>query len=72
MFSGEDASAWASIGTEKQCARPDRVRRLYEHQLANPDYQRVIESNITIFGTIDGTSHKIGRRIVLHDSAVRF
>ena len=38
------------------CGTPARVKKLYQDQLSNPDYKRLVESsNITIFGTIDGT-----------------
>jgi PhoD-like phosphatase len=37
------------------CATPARLRHLYNKQLKNKAYRQLINQNITIFGTIDGT-----------------
>lgn len=36
-----------------ECATPDRVRKLYEQQKLVDGYSRLLQSNISIFGTID-------------------
>jgi hypothetical protein len=38
-----------------QCATPDRLKALYRKQLAVPGYRRLLDQNITVFGTFDGT-----------------
>lgn len=34
-------------------ATPDQLRSYYKQQLSHPEYRKLIESNITIFGTVD-------------------
>ena len=49
-------STTSSSTSRSTCGTPSRVKKLYQDQLSNPDYKRLVESsNITIFGTIDGT-----------------
>ena len=38
-----------------ECATPDKISKLYEEQKSNPAYRRLLYSNVTIFGTIDGS-----------------
>jgi hypothetical protein len=44
--------------SELQCATPDRLKALYSKQLAVPGYRRLLDQNITVFGTFDGTYFK--------------
>jgi hypothetical protein len=44
--------------SELQCATPDRLKMLYREQLAVPGYRRLLDQNITVFGTFDGTYYK--------------
>lgn len=37
-----------------ECADGDRLRRLYKVQQKVPGYKSLVDSNATIFGTIDG------------------
>lgn len=37
-----------------ECATPERLRRLYRQQLRNAGYQKLMEQNVSIFGTFDG------------------
>ena len=34
-------------------ATPERLRSYYNKQLSHPGYRRLVESNVTIFGTVD-------------------
>ena len=47
---------WSEFPPKKsvQCGTPDRLRELYKLQRSVPGYRSLIQSNITIFGTIDG------------------
>eukprot|EP00934_Nitzschia_sp_Nitz4_P002298 Nitzschia sp. Nitz4//scaffold30_size153850//50267//55164//NITZ4_002770-RA/size153850-processed-gene-0.39-mRNA-1//-1//CDS//3329547238//2298//frame0 len=48
-----DFSTWPPKMPYKECATPERVRHLYQQQLQVPGYKRIVDSNITVFGTID-------------------
>lgn len=37
------------------CATPGRLKQLYYKQRKVPEYQKLLEKNVTIFGTYDGT-----------------
>jgi hypothetical protein len=39
-----------------ECATPERLDQLYRRQLAVPGYRQLLQQNVTIFGTFDGTS----------------
>jgi alkaline phosphatase D len=41
--------------TELSCGTPERLEMLYRKQLAVPGYRRLLDQNITVFGTFDGT-----------------
>jgi hypothetical protein len=43
---------------ENKCATPERIRQLYKKQRNNVGYKSLLEQNITIFGTIDGTTFR--------------
>jgi hypothetical protein len=49
-----DWSTFPPTPAHVQCATPARLRKLYRDQLAIPEYQRLLQQNITIFGTFDG------------------
>jgi hypothetical protein len=51
------ATDWSTFPpvSELQCATPDRLKALYRKQLAVPGYRRLLDQNITVFGTFDGT-----------------
>jgi hypothetical protein len=51
------ATDWSTFPptSELQCATPDRLKVLYRKQLAVPGYRRLLDQNITVFGTFDGT-----------------
>lgn len=51
---GLDFSTWPpKFSSRVECGTPDRVRELYEKQRQVPGYARLLEKNVTIFGTID-------------------
>jgi hypothetical protein len=55
------ATDWSTFPpnfSELQCATPDRLKVLYREQLAVPGYRRLLDQNITVFGTFDGTYYK--------------
>ena len=47
------------------CGTPERVRESYKLQLANPDYQSLLKTNLTVFGTIDGMLSSIRQDDIL-------
>jgi alkaline phosphatase D len=51
------ATDWSTFPptSELQCATPDRLKALYRKQLSVPGYRRLLDQNITVFGTFDGT-----------------
>jgi hypothetical protein len=49
--------------TTHECATPDRLRLLYQQQLNNPGYRKLLEQNVTIFGTFDGTSLRSSNKL---------
>ena len=55
------ATDWSTFPptSELQCATPDRLKALYRKQLAVPGYRRLLDQNITVFGTFDGTCYTV-------------
>ena len=49
-----DFSTFPPTAPFVECATPARVRKLYQEALAVPGYESLRNSNVTIFGTIDG------------------
>ena len=49
-----DWSTFPPTSGKVVCANPLRLRELYRRQLAVPGYKRLLEKNLTIFGTFDG------------------
>ena len=50
----EEPTSWTPKESRMKCGTPNHVRRLYQQQLSVPGYRRLVNSNMTIFGTIDG------------------
>lgn len=40
--------------SERDCATPERLTSFYDKQKAVPGYRRILQKNITVFGTFDG------------------
>ena len=49
---------WSTIPPQSShtCGTPERLHKLYQQQLNNVEYRKLIEQNIIIFGTFDGKS----------------
>lgn len=47
---------WSELPPKEgmQCGTPERIRKLFRLQRSVPGYRSLIQSNVTIFGTIDG------------------
>lgn len=56
-----DWSTFPPKDGELVCAAPARLRELYRKQRSEPGYRRIVESNVTIFGTFDGEFTLFGR-----------
>lgn len=41
--------------SQELCATPQRLKYLYQRQLQDPGYRRLLDKNVSIFGTFDGT-----------------
>ena len=52
QFAGLDFSKFPPEAKHTS-ASPDQLRSYYNQQLSHPEYRRLFESNITIFGTVD-------------------
>ena len=48
-----DWSTFPPTPSKLVCATPDRLQELYSRQKNVPEYKRLLESNVTIFGTYD-------------------
>jgi hypothetical protein len=53
-----DFSTFPPTPWRTECATPARVRKLYEDQRSIPHYKRLLQTNLTVFGTIDGKARR--------------
>lgn len=68
----KDWSSFPPMSTH-ECATPERLRRLYRKQQGIPGYTNLVQQNVTIFGTYDGTLGQLWRqcRFLTHFSFPR-
>ena len=52
-YENDETSLFPSLFKKHICASPERLREDYATLLANPGYKSLLDTNLTVFGTID-------------------